>query len=71
MATIEAGSYVEAGDSFDTYDRGTVMSVDGDQALVAWQGAACKMEVPLADLRPWDGEDIVTDDWPYVVDARP
>lgn len=52
---VNEGDRVEGGDpaaGFDGgHDTGRVIEVDGDRALVAWDGGGCILPAPLAGLR--------------------
>lgn len=47
--TIVVGTRVEAGTG-EGHDTGTVLSIEGDVALVAWDGGACKAECSIDSL---------------------
>lgn len=48
-----AGDDVCAGEPGSTdYDEGTIISIDGDRAVVAWGGGACRTDTALSELRP-------------------
>lgn len=51
-AKIKVGATVTAGRTEEDRDTGTVQGVDGDRALVAWDGAQVKTWTPIADLTP-------------------
>lgn len=63
---LERGAEVEAGrPGTQEWDRGSIMAFEaGGQVDVAWQGAAQRISVPAASLRPYGGEDcwFVADD---------
>jgi hypothetical protein len=54
-ALVEAEAHVEAGDTCDTYDHGSVVGVDARGVpLVAWRWSLERTTADLAALRPHD-----------------